>query len=212
MQDFDEDTTEGFGAKPKKKAHKARKPKTPRKMTQSRMANIALHYLERYSSSSKNLAQVLERRLIKTSYAHPDTDMAEARQWIDDLINRYIEVGLLDDGAYALAKTRSGLERGEAPRSVAMKLAQKGVAKEHVENALEELIDDFPIPELQAALTLTRKKRMGPYRADEEKRKEMREKDLSHLARAGFSYDTAKTMIDAEDVNELEQTIEEYKT
>ena len=196
------------------KAKKARKPpvprapKVPRKMTESRLANIALHYLERYSSSEENLRRVLERRIMKAAYAHPETDIDAAKGWIDALIVRYVEVGLLNDAAYAEAKTRSGLERGEAPRVIAMKLAQKGVLKEISDTALEDLAEDFPAPELQAALTLIRKKRIGPYRTDAENRKEMREKDLAKMARAGFSYDTAKRMIDAEDIDELKSYIE----
>ncbi len=190
------------------KAKKARKPKVVRKMTESRLANIALHYLERYSSSEQNLRQVLERRVMKAAHAHPETDIDAAKGWIDALIVRYVEVGLLNDAAYAEAKTRSGLERGEAPRVIAMKLAQKGVLKEISDTALEDLAEDFPAPELQAALTLIRKKRIGPYRTDAENRKEMREKDLAKMARAGFSYDTAKRMIDAEDIDELKSYIE----
>ncbi len=190
------------------KARKPRKPKVVRKMTENRLANIALHYLERYSSSEQNLRQVLERRVMKAAHAHPETDIDEAKGWIDALIVRYVEVGLLNDGAYAEAKTRSGLERGEAPRVIAMKLAQKGVSKEISDAALENLSEDFPNPELRAALTLVRKKRIGPYRIDEEKRKEMREKDLAKMARAGFSYDMTKRMIDAENIEELELDIE----
>ena len=191
------------------KAKKPRKPKVVRKITERRLANIALHYLERYSSAEENLRQVLIRRVIKTAHAHPETDIDEAKGWIDALIMRYVEVGLLNDTAYAEAKTRSGLERGEAPRVVAMKLAQKGVSKEISDAALEGLAEDFPVPEFQAALTHIRKNRIGPYRMDDEKRKEMREKDLAKMARAGFSYDIAKRMIDAEDVALLESEIEE---
>ena len=191
-----------------KKARKPQVPKVPRKMTESRLANIALHYLERYSSSEENLRRVLERRIMKAAYAHPETDIDAAKGWIDALIVRYVEVGLLNDAAFAEARTRSGLERGEAPKIIAMKLAGKGVSKEISDAALEELAEDFPTPELQAALTLIRKKRIGPYRRDEEKRKEMRDKDLAKMARAGFSYDTAKRMIDAEDIDELKADIE----
>ena len=47
---------------------------------------------------------------------------------------------------------------------------------------------------------------MGPFRPAEA-RKESREKDLAALARAGFSYDTALDVIDAESVEELEERL-----
>ncbi|MDH5188085.1 MAG: recombination regulator RecX [Rhodospirillaceae bacterium] len=191
--------------------HKAKKIKPPKKMSETRLANIALHYLERYSSSAENLRRVLERRAMKSARAHPETDMDTVKEWIDVLIKRYIEVGLLNDATYAEIKTRSGLERGDAPQIIAMKLAQKGVAKEISDGALEGLVDDFPMPELQAALNMIRKKRIGPYRTDSKIRAEKRENDLAKLARAGFSYDTAKRMIDADDVEDLISMIEENK-
>ncbi|MDH5773070.1 MAG: recombination regulator RecX [Rhodospirillaceae bacterium] len=190
---------------------KTKKIKPPKKMTEARLANIALHYLEHYSSSAQNLRQVLERRAIKSARAHPETDMQTVNAWIDALIQRYIEVGLLNDAAYAEIKTRSGLERGDAPQVIAMKLAQKGVGKEIADDALENLAEDFPVPELQAALNMIRKKRIGPYRTDSKIRAEKRENDLAKLARAGFSYDTAKRMIDADSVEELVLMIEENK-
>lgn len=192
-------------AKPPKGRKKRR---TPRKMTEARLANIALHYLERYASSAENLRRVLERRVYKSLHAHPDLDEQAARGWIDALIERYMEVGLLDDQAYAQMRTRSLLDRGEAPRSIAMKLAQKGIATDDAKHALENLVEDFPDPELQAAITFTRKKRLGPYR-DPELREEKRERDLASLARAGFSYDTAKRMIDAEGVAELKEMLKD---
>ena len=188
---------------------KTKKIKLPKKMTESRLANIALHYLERYSSSAQNLRQVLERRAIKSARAHPETDMQAVNEWIDALIKRYIEVGLLNDMTYAEIKTRSGLERGDAPQAIAMKLLQKGISKEIADDALENLAEDFPIPELQAALNMIRKKRIGPYRTDSKVRAEKRENDLAKLARAGFSYDTAKRMIDADNVEDLVSMIEE---
>ncbi|MCK5446196.1 MAG: regulatory protein RecX [Rhodospirillaceae bacterium] len=193
---------------PARSGKSRKKPRVVRKMTEPRLANIALHYLERYSSSAENLRRVLERRVYKSLRAHPDLDEPTTRGWIDTLIERYLEVGLLDDQAYAQTRTRSMLDRGEAPRSIAMKLAQKGINADGAKEALSQLEQDFPEPELQAALTVTRKKRLGPYR-DPEMREEKRDRDLAALARSGFSYDTAKKMIDAEDVPELEAMLEE---
>jgi len=58
-------------------------------------------------------------------------------------------------------------------------------------------------PELAAAARLARKRRLGPWRAAEGRR-EARERDLAALARAGFSYDVALAVIDAEGPEDLE--------
>ena len=211
IDEFTRTAVDGENASAVDDKRKTKKIKPPRKMSETRLANIALHYLERYSSSAENLRRVLERRAIKSARTHPEPDMQTIKEWIDALIKRYVEVGLLNDTAYAETKTRSGIERGEAPRVIAMKLAQKGVDKDISESVLEGLAEDFPMPELQAALNMIRKKRIGPYRTDNEKHMEKRENDLAQLARAGFSYDTAKRMIDADNIEELIAMIEEDK-
>jgi len=48
-----------------------------------------------------------------------------------------------------------------------------------------------------AALALIRRRRLGPYR-DSATRADFRAKDLAALARAGFSYDLARRVIEAE--------------
>ena len=40
-----------------------------------------------------------------------------------------------------------------------------------------------------------RKKKIGPFREDEEKRRACRQKDLATMVRAGFEYDLAKKII-----------------
>ncbi len=55
-----------------------------------------------------------------------------------------------------------------------------------------------PQREQRAAAALARRRRLGPYRAAED-RKDHRLRDLAAMARAGFAYDVAKKVIDAKD-------------
>ena len=58
----------------------------------------------------------------------------------DQIIARYIEVGLLDDAALAAAVARTRFaERGQAPRVIAAELRRKGFGDEDIENALAPL-------------------------------------------------------------------------
>ena len=52
--------------------------------------------------------------------------------------------------------------------------------------------------ELQAAIALARRRRLGVYRLAAA-RADYRDRDLAALARAGFSYDIARRVIEAED-------------
>ncbi len=61
----------------------------------------------------------------------------------------------------------------------------------------------FPDAELSAALTLARRRRLGPWRPAET-RDAMRAKDLGALARAGFSRAVAVEVVDAASIEALE--------
>ena len=186
-----------------------RKPKTkkefkpPRKPTPERLANIALHHLDRYASSADNLRRVLERRVFKAARHHEDLDVDEARGWIDDIIKRYVASGLLNDGAYAETRARSLMTRGNSQRQIRMKLMAKGLGVDAIDAALDALKNDHVDPELAAAVKLARRRRLGPY-ADPDVRAARAEKDMATLARSGFSYDMAKRVIEADDPLELE--------
>jgi len=182
------------------------KPRIPRKITPERLANIALHYLERYASSSENLRRVLERRVFKASYFHEDLDVETAKGWINDLIGRYQSTGLLNDLTYAETRARSLMARGTATRVIRMKLQEKGVNADTIERALEALVDEHPEPELAAAIKLARRRRLGPY-ADPAKREDKKDRDLAAMARAGFSYDMARRVVECDDKDELEDLL-----
>ncbi len=62
-------------------------------------------------------------------------------------------------------------------------------------------------PELAAALACARRRRLGPYRPPPA-RKSMRQKDLASLARAGFAYDVARRVVEAETAEELERELD----
>jgi len=184
-----------------------RKKKVPRKATPKSLENAALYYLQRFSSSSENLRRVLMRRVQRSAYHH-DTDPEEGAEIIAALIKRYKEVGLLDDAQFAKARAVSLNRRGSSARAIRAKLAEKGVAAELISTTLENLTDEDENPELTAAVTFARKRRIGPFR-EADSRTELREKDLAALARAGFNYDMAQKIIEAETIEELEDEIEE---
>ena len=48
------------------------------------------------------------------------------------------------------------------------------------------------------AYKTARKKRIGPFRPDEESRRENRQKDMAALIRAGFDYDVVCQILGAE--------------
>jgi len=195
-------------AESKPKTQKTVKPpqKLPKRPTPERLANIALHHLDRFASSAENLRRVLERRVFKAARHYEDLDLTEAKGWIDAIIKRYVDSGLLNDHAYAETRARSLLARGGSTHKIRMKLLEKGLSADAIDFSLEALGDEHADPELTAAVMLARRRRLGPY-ADPAKRAENHDKHLATLARAGFSYDLARRIIATETVDELEDLL-----
>lgn len=194
-----------------------RERRAPRRITPTYLDNYAKFYLERYASSAENLRRVLYRRVWK-SCAHHGTDEGEAQGWVDDLVTRYVGAGLVDDRNYAEGRTRALFRQGVPPVMIRRRLQAKGVAEADIDRALDLLVEDAPVPELAAAIAFARRRRFGPYRTHMgrsrmgdagDARAERREKDLAAMARAGFTYDMARRVVDADSVDALLEMLDE---
>ena len=178
--------------------------RAPKRVTAERLHNKALWYLERYASSTDNLRQVLTRWAVRSArhYGDDETKMAEM---IEAELERLARVNLLDDRAYAETRVRALARSGASRRKIFLKLKEKGVASETVEDALASLEEETDgDPERAAAIELARKRRLGPWRTDPETRADKRERDMAALARAGFGFDLIREIIDAESSDDLE--------
>jgi regulatory protein len=184
---------------PRRKPHRRR---LPRQATASHLENAALHYLERFSSSSANLRRVLLRKVVRSARAH-GTDPAEGAGLVEAIIARYQQSGLLDDAAYAAQKAASLRRRGTSRYGIRGKLAVKGVDAEIIGATLDHLDDEEGSGDLAAACALVRRRRLGPYRP-QGAQAEHRRKDLATLARAGFSLDVARRVLAAADAAAVE--------
>lgn len=175
-----------------------RRGRVPRKATKAHLENAALWYLARFQATAASLERVLMRRVIRSA-RHHGTDPEQGREWVRALIARHREAGLIDDDAFARARAETLNRRGLSRRAIAAKLAEKGVARAHIDAALEALeagSAEAGGPDLAAARLRARKRGLGPWRRGE--RRERREKDLAALARAGFSYAVARRVIDGD--------------
>jgi regulatory protein len=186
-------------AEPGRKPHRRR---LPRQATASHLENAALHYLERFSSSSAHLRRVLLRKVERSARAH-GTDPAEGAGLVEAIIARYLKSGLLDDAAYAAQQAASLRRRGTSRYGIRGKLAVKGIDAELIGATLERLDDEGGSGDLAAACALVRRRRLGPYRP-QEAQAEHRRKDLATLARAGFSLDVARRVLAAADIAAVE--------
>lgn len=177
---------------------KAKKKKPLRKISQQRLKNIGLYYLERFESSVDNLRQVLTRRVNDYAYHNPDFNKFEAYGWIEEILNDFQKWGYLDDSRYAALKVRDYLAAGKPERYIKIKLRQKGIAEDEVNSVLDQ--EEYDSREM--ALRLARKKKIGPFRADDDSRRANRTKDMGTLLRAGFDYEIVCEILGAEAIED----------
>ena len=166
------------------------------------MTKAAYHYLSRYDTSVANLRAVLERRVLRAARIET-VDEDKARQDIEQVLSKLVGLGLLNDEAFAAARARSLHRRGSSSRAIQARLTQLGLDAELIAPAIAQRNEDSADPELSAAITFARRRRLGPYRSGDD-RAERRERDLAALGRQGFTYDIALKVVDAEDIEVLQ--------
>jgi regulatory protein len=100
---------------------------------ESRARNVLLHQLARSAKSTSQLRKILEQREITPEIA-------------EKVIERFTEVGLIDDAAYAETIVNSRRNyKGLAKSAIKRELNEKGVSQELVEEAISGITaeDDF---------------------------------------------------------------------
>lgn len=169
--------------------------KKPPPLTAERVKKIAFFYLQRFDTSRGHLQDVLMRHAYRSHRAH-QTDLAMAKQWVGDLLQKLEAQGVLDDQRYANHHVESLIARGVSPRQIFLKLQQKGVDKAHIQAALQALDDEMDKTAWRAAVTFAQKKKIGPWRRLD--RPANQQKELATMARHGHSYGLARKIIAAE--------------
>ena len=79
---------------------------------------------------------------------------------------------------------------GKSKKIIKYHLIKKGIKSKDINNALEKLEDEIPDFEYESAMIFAKKKKLGKFGKLYNK-----EKDLSKMARAGFSYDLIKKIL-----------------
>ncbi len=179
--------------------------KAPKKITPSYLHNSGLYYLERFSASKNHFRRVMMRKIYKSCAHHEDQDPQECEEMLDKLIETFLKTELLNDEVYTKALINSLRRKGLSKRVIIMRAQTKGVAPEQATRILED--HDLSHHNTQqdadkkAALLLARKKRLGPFHRptkelDTEALAKLRTKQLSAMARAGYSFEISKYILD----------------
>ncbi|MEP2551944.1 MAG: regulatory protein RecX [Marinomonas sp.] len=194
-----------------------REPRPPPKpLTETRLRDLALHYAAKYATTAAKLESYLTRKIRERGMAEADDGSPQdIPAIVGGIVARLVELKYVDDEAYAKARTGSLLRRGYGKRRVAEDLRYAGVD----EHTREDTAPSTPATR-EAAITLARKRRFGPYAADrapdegdgdEQPRLEpsKRQKQIAAMLRAGHGFDTARIIVDAPNVDTLETWLRE---
>jgi regulatory protein len=147
----------------------------------------ALAYLTIRSASVAEVKKVLDRRIRAWAKKTDDADVERATGFRDAVLERLKASGLLNDAAYAERRAASLSRSGKSRRAVEFDLARRGVS----ESIAKATVPNDAALELESAVALMRKKRLGPFSKVETPDQKLRHRWLGAFARAGFSLSVA---------------------
>ena len=183
------------------------KPKrAPPPLDAEKLRELALRYVGKYATTRAKLRQYLARKLRERGWdggAAPD---------LEQLADRFAELGLIDDAAYALAKARSLGARGYGKMRLAEQLRHAGVDEEDSAEATAHAEDEA----VEAALKFARRRRIGPF-ASETPDPSLRQKWIGAMVRAGHGFDISMAISAMSsgqnlDVDQLLERFQQFKT
>jgi regulatory protein len=158
----------------------------------TRLEELALAYVARFATSGAKCEAYLRRKLRERGWS------GESEPDPGALVERYVELGYIDDEGFARARAGGLLRRGYGQRRVDQALGAAGIDAE-----LRETVRANEAEQRRAALTLARKRSFGPFGLERPDR-ERREKQIAAMLRAGHSIVGARALVDADSVEAAE--------
>ncbi len=153
-------------------------------LDQESLQRLAIRYVERYATSRKKLADYLYRKIREREWQGAEPPA------VDQLIERFVEQGYIDDALYAQNKASSLTRRGYGSRRVSEALYQAGISETDGQEA-------FRISEANrwaAADKFARKRKIGPYAASPQDADICR-RQLQAFLRAGHDFALANRFV-----------------
>jgi len=208
--DYRSEIAGGKGAEPDDSGRAKRPRRKALPLDQTSLHDLALSYVARFATSGARLETFLRRKLRERGIAE-DGDGTSAEIDIPALVERMIELGYLDDDAYARMRSRDLRARGYGARRVEQVLWAAGI-----DDDLRSHHRPSEVASRRAAMLMAQKRRLGPYgnrHADEAgdaaQHHKAREKAIAAMLRAGHDVAHARFILDAADIAQLEEWLTE---
>lgn len=176
---------------PNDKSKEPRQKRPPKKITETYLHNAGLAYLQRFTASTEHFRTVMMRKIHRSCAYHTGQCRDDCLQMLQKTVEKFQDLGLLNDTAYARGMVTSLRRRGLSSKAILFKLLQKGLPEYMVKDALDIIDEGNSEADLLSALRLSRRKKIGPFRTTDKGE----EKELGQLARAGFGYDISRKIL-----------------
>ena len=154
--------------------------------------NFAYTYLEKYSPSKQQLRIFLFKKVVKRKLKISNNK--EIFNLIDTIILSLEKQNFVNDKYYADSKSKSFLRRGYSLNKIRYNLIKKGIDEKYVKASISKIKDNESDPDFFSAIKVCKRRRIGPSRT-ESNRPLFYKKDISILARSGFSYEISKRVL-----------------
>ena len=155
--------------------------------------NYAHSYLEKYSTSKQQLRTYLFKKLIKKK--QKISSKKDIFNLIDSVISSLVDQKLLSDKYYSDAKSKAFLRRGYSLNKIRYNLIKRGIDQKYIKASISKIKENESDPDFFSAIKLCKRRRIGPSR-EENNRSLFYKKDISILARSGFSYELSKRILE----------------
>ena len=154
---------------------------------------FAYDYLEKYSPSKQQLKTYLFKKYVQKK--EQKFNKKELFNLIDTVTSSLENQRLINDKYYSDAKSKNFLRRGYSLNKIRYSLIKKGIDEKYIKSSISKIKENEADPDFFSAIKVCKKRRVGPCR-EEGNRSLYYKKDISILARLGFSYETSKKVLE----------------
>jgi len=166
----------------------------------------AVRYVARWESSRRGVEAVLDRK-VRQRCDRTGESPDEALSRVPEIVEALVDRGYVDDRRFATQLLERLRREGRSRAQIRFQLHRKGVPDSlTLELTRSADPEDELADELSAAWRMARRRALGPFCRDPERRAAQRERHLAALARQGFSSEIAHRVIDAETPDDAESS------
>ena len=155
--------------------------------------SYAYKYLEKYSPSKQQLRTFLFKKVVKKK--HKISSKKEFFNLVDIVISTLEDNKILSDEIYSDSRSKSFLKKGYSLNKIRFALAKKGIDSKYIKSSISKIRENESDPDFFSAIKICKRRRIGPIR-EEGNRSIFYKKDISILARSGFSYEISKKVLE----------------